>query len=511
METVLLRLLYRLNSELMLKIPKKQLRTLLLGHHSYPSIFSLSSTLTSLGIENKSGKISVESLLKLSPLFLAHTLQDGLVLIKDISKSQIKYFTDNSRNPITESLDTFLLKWSGVVLLFDEKPNIHTSKNISSNRIIRILKQIGVIVFLFISSLLLLNGNFGMYRPFFITKLVGVFLSILIIITHASKINQLSFCEASKKVDCNDVLNSSASKIFSWLSASDLGLVYFVGSGVSLLLGAISGNLPIIVPLLSLFALFTFPYVFFSIYYQYKVIKKWCLLCLYIQAILTLEAIISSYYLWISTLQVPTDSIIIIGMSFLVTVLTWSHLKNPIAEFFKFQANNYKYLRLKNNPDVFELLQGRKNVHETSFEGNSIELNPTPILGTTTTLVINPFCPLCAEKIENLSTHGVRSKFLLVFAASKENNISKLLIELYYKVDPDVYINELNFWFKTKRINHLANKYNLKITDRACQILRSHLKWCAKNNILKTPLTIYNNRELSEHYDIQDLLVLKSL
>ncbi len=69
------------------------------------------------------------------------------------------------------------------------------------------------------------------------------------------------------------------------LSMTHVGLVYFGGSWLTLLLGVLAGKLPPVLNLLTVTTVLALPYTLFSVYYQARVVRKWCPLCLLVQAV----------------------------------------------------------------------------------------------------------------------------------------------------------------------------------------------------------------------------------
>ncbi len=510
MDTILLNLLFKLNKELSLKVSKHKLEKLLLSHPNYPSIFSLSDTLTKLGIENKSGNISVDQLLSLSPLFMAYTLQDGLVLVKKISKNEISYYTGNYANLITESLKDFLLKWNGIVLLFDTEPKLKVSGEEITNKRFKSIKILASIIILLVIMTASLEKLYQISNLFFLTKFAGTLISMLIIFVSANKINQSKYCSSNNKMSCNDVLNSRASNIFSWLSMSDLGLVYFIGCFLSLIIGAIDPNSYTVTLLISFLSVSAFPYIFFSIIYQKYVVKKWCALCLGIQGLFFIEFFIAIYILLTNDLvSIPYDSIFMVIIIFGLVSIIWSYLKSPLYKYYKNKEENYKYRRIKNNPDVFSFLQEKENTFDTQFIQNPIVFGDNDSKNMIT-MVINPYCQLCAEKVNEIVTSKKAAKnfnFSLIFSESKNSEASLILIELYHRMGKSDFLTLLKNWFVNKDLKKLKENYYFNISEKTKNTFEQHVKWCSQYNIIQTPLTIFNNRSLSDHYSLHDLLI----
>ena len=128
-----------------------------------------------------------------------------------------------------------------------------------------------------------------------ISLLLGLSVAILIILQSIDQRNPLvqQLCGGGTKTDCNHILSSKAAKINSWLGWADVGLFYYAGSFLLLM----SSHSTTAIITLCLFNVISLPFTFYSVYYQWKVAKSWCRLCLYVQALLWVQAAFSFYYL----------------------------------------------------------------------------------------------------------------------------------------------------------------------------------------------------------------------
>ena len=119
----------------------------------------------------------------------------------------------------------------------------------------------------------------------FVLSIIGLAISILIIkheLGHTSRIiNQL--CDGKESTSCDDVLDSKGASVLNFFKLSDIGIVYFLGLTLSWIANLFLGLDSAVIEVVSLIAM---PITFYSIYYQYAVVKKWCPLCLAVVIIL---------------------------------------------------------------------------------------------------------------------------------------------------------------------------------------------------------------------------------
>ncbi|UKJ07500.1 vitamin K epoxide reductase family protein [Solitalea lacus] len=100
------------------------------------------------------------------------------------------------------------------------------------------------------------------------------------------------------------------------------------------------------------------PYIVYSLYYQGRVAKQWCRLCLGVQALLALGFIIALvgrfHILNISSLN--WINIILFVFSYLGIGTAWFILKSYIEKAKNYKRTKIELQRLKHNPLVFEAL-----------------------------------------------------------------------------------------------------------------------------------------------------------
>lgn len=90
-------------------------------------------------------------------------------------------------------------------------------------------------------------------------------------------------CGISKKLNCNAVLDSKGSGLFG-IKWSTIGFSYFVGGLLYIMVKGFD-HATALSTLWQINLLGTL-YVFYSLYYQWKIAKNWCVLCLLVQVVL---------------------------------------------------------------------------------------------------------------------------------------------------------------------------------------------------------------------------------
>lgn len=296
--------------ELGIKVTQTSLKESLLENPFFPSLYSLSSTFERFQVSNKAFKIDKQNFENLTPPFLAYvsrqTTGKDFVLVTSVTENEIEYIAENKKIQKVAK-DDFLKNWQNIVLQAepDEKSGeknfvINRRKEIAdtnkSNALIASSALIfAATLFFFLHSLPVhfIASAFVLL----IIKMIGLAATVLLLIYEIDKSNAFvkGICTAGTQPNCGAVLQSKASKILG-MSWSEAGFFYFASTFLFLLFPGISFIAKICV--LSIANCLAAPYILFSVYYQWRVVKQWCPLCLTVQAVLFLELVwaIANYW-----------------------------------------------------------------------------------------------------------------------------------------------------------------------------------------------------------------------
>ncbi|MBK6380594.1 MAG: vitamin K epoxide reductase family protein [Chitinophagaceae bacterium] len=108
-----------------------------------------------------------------------------------------------------------------------------------------------------------------------VIKLLGLGITVLLLIYEIDKTNSFvkNICTAGKQTNCDAVLNSKAGKILG-MGWGEVGFFYFAATTLFLLLPGLAFTNKL--PWLAIAGTLAAPYILFSIYYQWRVVKQWC-------------------------------------------------------------------------------------------------------------------------------------------------------------------------------------------------------------------------------------------
>lgn len=208
---------------------------------------------------------------------------------------QIKNENGNIENITRED---FIKMWDGNALLIDEKPvNIHIPYKDKLVTLVENVKFPFFIISLLLTFIVLLWMKKETEMSFYfylVGILAGVTSTIFLFIQQTDKYNIFvkRLCSANNgksKVDCSSILDFKDAYFLGIVSWTDMGVVYFV----ALLLLILFFPFDVARTAINILSIMSLGYVCYSITYQKFVAKKWCTLCLSVQAVFMFLFILS--------------------------------------------------------------------------------------------------------------------------------------------------------------------------------------------------------------------------
>lgn len=500
------------------------------SHPDWPSLLCVSDSLTKWNIPNGAAKIDPIKIDELPTPFIAftHSIQAPIAIIAEVSSDSIKKLQGNYNKPYIISKDEFFKIWDGTYLIAEPNESSGESgyKKIKINSFLRSLIPIAAILLLATVSLWSLSKNIflsdienqttvpGIFIQFLIT-IIGTGVSVLLLWYEIDQNNPLlhKVCTSIKKGNCGAILTGKASKVFSWLSWSEVGFFYYAGAILSFVFAGT--YLPNTVSLIALFNLMALVYPFYSIYYQWRIAKEWCIFCLTVQGLLVLGAIniFSFGLLSIKLLTIPflLQSFVL----YITPVLIWFSIKPFILKLQEAKFNRRDYQRLKFNTEVFDTLLKKQKQIITPVDGLGIDIG-NPNAGHTLVKVCNPYCGPCAKahlKIERLITGNANIKAKVIFTATTDEKdyrtvVVQHLMAIASQNNGQHTAQALDDWYLAdkKDYKNFAEKYPLNgAIAQQTDAIKKMEKWCEKNKIVATPTIFINGYQLPDVYDIGDL------
>lgn len=497
----------------------------------FPSLYSLSSTFERFHITHQVFKVEAENIDNLTPPFIAYlknqTTGKDFVLVTSVSENEVHFIAEN-KIPKKISKEVFFNNWENIVLKAqpDEKSG---EKDFVINRRKEQIKSNKSKALIGGSVLIFLATIFFFLQPLpvqflipasllLLLKITGLATVVLLLIYEIDKSNAFvkSICTAGKETNCGAVLQSTASKILG-MSWSEAGFFYFASTFLFLIFPGIDFSTKMVV--LSIANIIAVPYILFSIYYQWKVVRQWCPLCVTVQAILALEFIWSIAYFWshssLSFAPLPVAHWFLpIAYCLTLPMVTWFILKPLIIKAKEEPIYEDAYKRLQYNPETFNNLLQQQSSAPEGYQNIGIEIG-NPVAEITIIKVCNPYCGPCAKAhpvLDEIIHNNKNVKLKLIFTASNNEKdigvVARHLLAINEKHDAEQTVRALDDWYLADKKNYsiFSAKYPLngEIKKQEGQIDEMR-KWCDEAEITYTPTIFVNGKRLPENYKIEEL------
>jgi len=460
--------------------------------------------------------------------FMANTsgIESSLEIVTEIMDNEVRLYSTKHNKQILVSKETFMKRWNGVYLMA-EKNEQSGEKDFKAEKrkaFVKGLIPISLVVLLTIISGLLLHRNIELsdintVLPVYFQYLIlfaGVIVTSMLLWYEIDRNNPLlhKVCTGIAKGNCDAILSGKQSKLFSWLSWSEVGLFYFAGGFLSLLLVA-----PLIstVATISYLNILALPYTFFSIYYQGRVAKQWCVLCLSVQALLILGGVnVIMNGLLLPLPEIQLASIFKCVLIYLIPVLLWYALKPYLLRLQEAKNTKREYLRIKFNSEIFETFLKKQKQITVSTDGIGIDLG-NPNATNTLIKVCNPYCGPCAKahpKIEKLMEENPDLKVKIIFTTPNDPNhdafkpVAHLLGISNQNKSGEIIKQALDDWYLADKKDYekFAVKYPMnENSGKQADKIEGMFDWCSAMKIIATPTIFINGYQLPEAFDIEDL------
>lgn len=502
-----------LSKMLRIKISDNTLRTEIEAHAAYPSLLSISDVYSRYGLDNLSIQFDQGIPPDTPTPFITQIKSNGksidfFTVVKEYDDNFVTYFDPQKHTWAAQSNTDFSKRCSNIVLMTDmekstgEKNYDQKVAREKANRFIQYLSILAIpFLLLTVAVFYLSTDGLSALPPilFCTLTLTGVFIGALLIWYDIDRHNSIlqQICTAGKKTNCAAVLRSKGAKVFG-VSWSIIGVSYFFGSLAFQLITGLTN--PKTLEILSWLNLFATPYVLYSVYYQWRIAKSWCVLCLAIQLILILQCLVVLIFGW---LQFPSTDKETFGLLLqAITAFSIGAIVIPLVSksLFKHKESTdirNEIQRLKQQPAVFEGLLQKQKVLQEIPRGLGL------ILGNANALykiikVCNPYCGPCAtahELLEELLDITPDLSIQIIFTATPNpkdfrNPPVTHLLALAESVEAPVLKQALNDWYRAPKKDYalFASKYpmNGQLTTQEKKIESMH-EWCEKTAVSSTP------------------------
>lgn len=486
-------------------------------HPDFPAMESLCEILPAFQFKATIERISRDEIAYVKTPFIIQTFYDGLVLVAKIEGNWVYAENENGRKKLplhdfTNQVDGTILTASSMLLSVGKgsKPHFPAEWAI----------PIGLagLAILFITGLLsgtqfLTTINIHIVA-LALLKTAGLAAGILLLTQTLDHQNALisRLCAVGRNGDCSSILNSKAAKITSWLSWSEVGFFYFAGTWLALLTGSSPAGIWQTLMYLNMVCL---PYTFWSIWYQFKIARKWCVLCCSVQAILWMEFVVfmlnADWHIKPVVNAALIISLLLPVFSWMIFKQVWLNLKQKKS--FELQLHFTKF-----NVEAFKQIIHQQPVYPEPDPGYSIVLgNPEP--SGVITMVTNPYCGACVaahQQLTNLLSFNRDLQARIIFVPDQDGHdqilpVSRHFMSLHQQGGSRLVTPAMHSWYqaeKTVKFEEWGLKYPAEISQEAVLAVENQRDWCLANNIKATPTILLNGHLLPGYYQLADLKYL---
>ena len=483
------------------------------SHPDYPSLLSFSDALNFFKIKNYALKIDGFNLEKIPKSFVAllrnsNSGKPRLSLVKNLKD---KIVMDGK----TTTLNELAKDWTGIILLTEEREELNIIEDKTKNRPSSMILLV-ISLILFVYTITMQSPPTFLY-PFYFLVFLGLLTSVEIfknVLGVKSPISE-KFCGSNTNTDCFSIINSKKWSITDSIPLSDLVMVFFSGQIISLFLLNITNEENTFFFLHYYGLWLTIPISLVSIYFQWKIEKKWCPLCLTIILILYFELLLIQFYPLPKIYSIKGFILYIASNLFVISC--WLYFKNLIVGYFDLNESKLKNLRFRKNYQLFKnQLRSEELLVNNDLNGAFIFGNPKS--NVKIFMSTNPYCGYCKkahEVIENIlerysSEIGIFMRFN--FNLESETNKEKLylhrsLAQHYLDQGCNGFLMALKSWFEEKDLNKWKQSFDLDIKmETVDDFLKAQYYWCENNKMYMTPTLAINGKKYPDIYSNEDLI-----
>lgn len=493
-------------------IEKEYIHERLVSHPDYPSVLSITSLLDELGIENAAVQMEKKQLQEITFPFLAFIDQSDFILISDVSK-------------IATTHKDFDRRWSGVVVIAEHNGELTETKEMTGLRLDMHRSKVKWMFFSVIMSALVFMTCFQMqsfyYGLLLFSAMLGLAVSVTIVLRELGIENLVSqqLCGKGTNTGCDTVLHSDAATFALGIKLSDVGVAFFSGITLLLLFSSFATatffNASRL--LITLFTFASLPFTLFSIYYQWRVAKRWCASCLLVIGILNTLMLIQAYG-GMPAEQISPMHIVAAFSLFALPGTFWLLIRPLLNRKKELIENNIKLQRIYRSNEVLEAslrMQPTIDVSPWEFDFQIGDAqSPCQIM-----IVSNPYCVPCAEMHATLKELlqkdtgqiGITVRFLIdVYNETDERMrvVEHMLQYAYSRVNffqsPDEMEQMLTTWYQSRDLQKFREYYPVSKTRDIYEKLERQTQWCQEAQVEFTPSLFINGYKLPSAYEQQD-------
>ena len=491
------------------------------SHIYKDTLLCIQDFISDSGLQTKTVKFNKSEIENVNTPFIAllsfgNGDENRYTIVSGITGNKVRLLDAASNKWKEIEKPVFIEQWTRVALLAEDRRS-ELVKRLSKSSWYNLPHVVILSSIILIIVLLLFRfsvTNIAVYG-IWLLNLIGILISFTLVKLDFGYNNSVTskFCNISSRFSCNEILASKGGRIFN-IKWSIIGLAYFISNlMVSLVVLLFLKQLE---TWLFVFSCLPILFVVYSVFYQWAVEKKWCMLCLLVQGILLGQFFILLFNVNYKNFQVEPvhmyNAFLIIILVHLVSLYFINYV--VVKKYDSIESSRVKFQAYKKallQPWPFEYFSVTNELIKAPDAGVFIG---NPAAQNTVLIVSSPSCRYCSDSILELlslvrSSSCINVQILFnckTIDAENDNKVASHFLNLQ-KQKPAMLNDALYYWaLKKATSSDFINRFPLKeaINDFSRDI-ENMASWCTINSINNVPALFVNGRPLPYIYDIKDL------
>lgn len=496
---------------------KRFTRNLFEEHPHKNNMYGLKKMLDVYGVNTLGVYVEKKKLSELNFPCILHTHGDFVIGLSSDANT-IKFLQHGKETTLTH--DVFSKTWTGNALVVQETTNATEPdyKEHQRDELISNAKTYSIPVMLVLAVIIGLVGNWESINIFEIIRILlscsGIFVCAMLMEKQLYGESRYGdrVCSLFHHADCSSVLDGPMAKVFG-ISWSEIGMGYFVSNIILLSLFPVSYGIVTIINWIAML------YGIWSIYYQWRVAKSWCVLCIIVQTIIWAMGIIAAMPYFTTPCMFSLICSLQSCIVFTISIVAVHQYASACTTEKECVHAVQRYRALKANGDVAKALIEKSEYHETTLSDSSIIFG-NPNAKIRLTILSNPHCNPCArmhKRVERLLS--MKEKEICVqyiFSSFNETleDSSRYLIYCYISNHIDEALRKLASWYAKDKFDYeriLKNNVEHLHTEEIENEMEKHRNWRNRTSITATPTILVNGHILPKEYVLEDLAMIANI
>lgn len=489
---------------------------LFLDTHPYSgSIKAISDLFLWRGVKCGTYKLPKEKISQIPTPFIACLENPSEFVV--VSRTSEDLVELNSKGKATKTTKiSFYERWNGITMLpfIDKRTKPSNYTLWKTSKASKLLFNVLIISIVIILSYFLASYSANFKTLLLVSILIPLSASYLLLIKEYGVNNFIHniVCNTNSYLNCNSANSSKLTRLFKWVSLSQLGFFFFSFLSIYTLIRVVWGiEIIKIVLTNSILCLIISPFSLFLILYQVIHIKKLCPYCLLVNGTIIVFAI--SFFLLKfpeKSFKIDTD-IPILVISLLIVLLSTGITMHLLSIQLKLKNYQNAYFKLKRNPLVFSSIMATTKEHILIED----ELLLKSKMGQKNVIfILDLNCSGCSKAIREysyiLSNIGdITLSITFMINEMQADHFGGFINKIYssYKSGAD-WFTLVEKWYEDPEFR--KSYYNLKFKGSIADKLVFYTK---KYNFQRSPTLVMDNCILPSdysYYDLSDFLRTKS-